>query len=89
MCRAMIDRAQESNPGKTVFTKNELEEAHAKARKELGGGDSLSEKQFRNELISFIRQGFLEEVLSASGKAITRNCTKSMTTKRTPHAQWQ
>ena len=37
MCRAMIDRAQESNPGKTVFTKNELEEAHAKARKELGG----------------------------------------------------
>lgn len=69
MCRAMIDRAQESNPGKTVFTKNELEEAHAKARKELGGGDSLSEKQFRNELISFIRQGFLEEVLSASGKS--------------------
>lgn len=69
MCKAMIDRAQDSNPGKTAFTKNELEEAHAKARKELGGGDSLSEKQFRNELISFIRQGFLEEVLSASGKS--------------------
>ena len=47
----------------------DLEEAHAKARKELGGGDSLSEKQFRNELCSFIRQGFLEEVLSASGKS--------------------
>lgn len=69
MCRAMIDRAQGSNPGKTTFTKNELEEAHAKARKELGGGDSLSEKQFRNELGNFIRQGFLEEVLSASGKS--------------------
>lgn len=69
MCRAMIDKTQGSNPGKTAFTKNELEEAHAKARKELGGGDSLSEKQFRNELGNFIRQGFLEEVLSASGKS--------------------
>ena len=69
MCKAMIDRAQDSNPGKIAFTKNELEEAHAKARKELGGGDSLSEKQFRNELCSFIRQGFLEEVLSDNGKS--------------------
>lgn len=69
MCKAMLDKARSLHPGKSSFTKNQLEEAHAIARKELGGGDSLSEKQFRTELHDFISQGFLEEVLNDKGKS--------------------
>ena len=69
MCKAMLDKARSLHPDKSSFTKNQLEEAHAIARKELGGGDSLSEKQFRTELHDFISQGFLEEVLNDKGKS--------------------
>lgn len=69
MCKAMLDKARSLHPDKSSFTKNQLEEAHAIARKELGGGDALSEKQFRTELHDFISQGFLEEVLNDKGKS--------------------
>lgn len=78
MCRAMIDRAQGSNPGKTAFTKNELE-----------GATPCPENNSAMNCAASSGRAFWRRCWAPAGKAITRNFTKNMTTKRNPHAQWQ
>jgi len=61
MNAAMMEAAVELHPQKTEFTFDELKQAHALARKRLGGGDPLSKSALANELKRFVSEGLLTD----------------------------